>query len=137
MKWFVEVNFYLSVMALFSGGFLGFWDSVPIFEFNTDLYGPLANNLRMMLIYLALTEVFLCVGCFFSGNTKFFILIGISLVLISGSLKFYSVVNDIAVDPNLSIFFIYTGLSHLVFGLLTYMQKANQLDPISRFDQSP
>lgn len=135
LTWIVEINFYLSIIVLIAGGILSFSDNGSLFEFNVDLYGPLANNLRMMLIYLAFTEIFLCVGCFLLGKTQFFMLIGFSLVLLTGSLQVYGAINDIEVDPNLSIFFTYTGLSHLVFGLLAYIQKPNQPASKTRFDQ--
>jgi len=120
------MNFYLSIIALIAGGILSFSDNGSFFEFHTDLYGPLANNLRMMLVYLALTEIFLCISCFFSGNTHYFMLVGLSLTLMSGSLQVYSLINAIEVDPNLSIFFAYTGLSHLAFGLSAHLLRANR-----------
>jgi hypothetical protein len=133
LKGLVEVNFYLSVVVLMAGGILSISENVSVFEFNVDLYGPLANNLRMILVYLALTEVFLCIGCFLLNKPQFFILIGLSLVLMIGSLEVYGMVNDIEIDPNLSIFFAYTGLSHIAFGLLAYMLKANAPDTKTRF----
>jgi hypothetical protein len=133
LKGLVEVNFYLSVVVLMAGGILSISENASIFEFNVDLYGPLANNLRMILVYLALTEVFLCIGCFLLNKPQFFILIALSLVLMIGSLAAYGMINDIEIDPNLSIFFTYTGLSHIAFGLLAYMLKANAPDTKTRF----
>jgi hypothetical protein len=133
LKGLVEVNFYLSVVVLIAGCILSISENASIFEFNVDLYGPLANNLRMILVYLALTEVFLCIGCFLLNKPQFFILIGLSLVLMIGSLEIYGMVNDIEIDPNLSIFFAYIGLSHIAFGLLAYMLKANAPDTKTRF----
>lgn len=95
----VEVNFYLSVVVLISGCVLSISESASVFEFNVDLYGPLANNLRMILVYLALTEVFLCAGCFLLNKPQFFLLIGLSLVLMIGSLEVYSTINDIEKTP--------------------------------------
>jgi hypothetical protein len=133
LKGLVEVNFYLSVVVLIAGCVLSISQNASIFEFNVDLYGPLANNLRMILVYLALTEIFLCVGCFLLDKPQFFLLIGLSLALMIGSLEVYGMVNDIEVDPNLSIFFAYTGLSHIAFGLLAYILKANAPDTTTRF----
>jgi hypothetical protein len=133
LKGLVKVNFYLSVVVLMAGGILSISENASIFEFNVDLYGPLANNLRMILVYLALTEVFLCIGCFLLNKPQFFILIGLSLVLMIGSLEVYGMINDIEIDPNLSIFFAYTGLSHIAFGLLAYMLKANAPDTKTRY----
>jgi len=136
LKWLVELNFYLSVFVLLAGGILAISDNGSVFEFNADLYGPLANNLRIMMIYLALTECIMAAVCFFSGNTQFFMLVGLSLLLLTGSLQFYSVINVIEVDPNFSIFFIYTGLSHLAYGLWAYLLKAHHSVPQTRSRQS-
>jgi hypothetical protein len=125
LKGLVEANFYVSVAVLIAGCMLSISEDASIFEFNVDLYGPLANNLRMILVYLALTEVFLCIGCFLLKKAQFFILIGLSLVLMIGSLAVYGMINDIQVDPNLSVFFAYTGLSHIAFGLLIYFPKSD------------
>jgi hypothetical protein len=133
LKGLVKVNFYLSVVVLMAGGILSISENASIFEFNVDLYGPLANNLRMILVYLTLTEVFLCIGCFLLNKPQFFILIGLSLVLMVGSLEVYGMINDIEIAPNLSIFFAYTGLSHIAFGLLAYMLKANAPDTKTRY----
>lgn len=136
LKWIIEINFFISVIVLIAGGILSISDDGSIFEFNVDLYGPLANNLRMMLIYLAFTEVFLCIGCWLLGKTQFFILSGFSLALLTGSLRVYSIINDIEVDPDLSIFFTYTGLSHIAYGLTAYILKSNPSDTQTGFDRS-
>jgi hypothetical protein len=125
LKGLVEINFYLSVAVLIAGCVLSISEEASLFEFNVDLYGPLANNLRMILVYLALTEAFLCIGCFLLRKPRFFILMGLSLVLMIGSLEVYGIINDIEVDPDLSIFLAYTGLSHIAFGLSAYFPDGN------------
>ncbi|MGR8950919.1 MAG: hypothetical protein ACU83V_00670 [Gammaproteobacteria bacterium] len=137
LKWLIELNFYASIMVLIIGCVMSISETNSFFEFNVDLYGALANNLRMILLYLAFTEVFLCLLCFFLSKTQFFMLIGLSLIMMAGSIEVYSTINDIEVDPNFSIFFIYTGLSHGAFGLLAYLLKANHADPKTDFRPSP
>ncbi|MGZ8188141.1 MAG: hypothetical protein ACXWTN_05185, partial [Methylosarcina sp.] len=100
IRFLVKANFYISVISLITAGVMAISGGPSFFEFNEDLYGPLANNLRMMLIYLAIVEVILCVYCFLIKQFKIFIIAGFFLILTSGSLKFYSVINDIAVDEN-------------------------------------
>ncbi|MBL1263297.1 hypothetical protein [Candidatus Methylomicrobium oryzae] len=128
LKGLIEINFYVSVAVLIAGCVLSISEDASLFEFNVDLYGPLANNLRMILVYLALTEVFLCIGCFLLGKTQFFILIGLSLVLMIGSLEVYGMINGIEVDPDLSTFFAYTGLSHIAFGLSAYFSNEKNIN---------
>lgn len=118
LKFLIEANFYISVISLIAAGILSISGSHSFFDFNEDLYGPLANNLRMMLIYLTIAEAILCVYCFLIKQFKIFIIVGFFLILTSGSLKFYSVINDIAVDENFFVFFLYLGLSHILFGVM-------------------
>jgi hypothetical protein len=132
LKGLIEINFYVSVAVLIAGCVLSISEDASLFEFNVDLYGPLANNLRMILVYLVLTEVFLCIGCFLSRKTQFFILIGLSLVLMIGSLKVYGMINDIEVDPDLTVFFAYTGLSHIAFGLSAYFSNEKNTNAKSK-----
>ena len=136
LKWLVELNFYSSIAVLIIGCVMSISDAHSFFEFNVELYGALANNLRMVLVYLAFTEVFLCFWCFFLGKTQFFMLIGLSLLAMTGSLHVYSVINDVEIDPDLSLFFMYTGLSHIAFGALVYLNKSSQTDTKSGFRQS-
>jgi hypothetical protein len=128
LKGLIEINFYLSAAVLLAGCILPISENASPFEFNVDLYGPLANNLRMILVYLALTEVFFCIGCFLLRKAQLFILIGLFLVMMIGSLKVYGMINDIEVDPDLPIFFAYTGLSHIAFGLSAYFSNEKNIN---------
>ena len=56
IKFLLGVNFYISVVLLIAGGILSVSESYSFFEFNEDLYGALDNNLRMIMVYLAMTE---------------------------------------------------------------------------------
>ncbi|MGZ8144675.1 MAG: hypothetical protein ACXW0L_08505 [Methylosarcina sp.] len=124
----IEANFYISVISLITAGVMAISGGPSFFEFNEDLYGPLANNLRIMLIYLTIAEVILCSYCFLIKQFKIFIIAGFFLILTSGSLKFYSVINDIAVDENFFVFFLYLGLSHILFGII----KSKKQERITR-----
>jgi hypothetical protein len=128
IRFLIEANFYISVISLITAGVMAISGGPSFFEFNEDLYGPLANNLRMMLVYLTIAEVILCVYCFLIKQFKIFIIAGFFLILTSGSLKFYSVINDIAVDENFFVFFLYLGLSHILFGII----KSKKQERITR-----
>lgn len=51
------------------------------------------------------------------------ILVGFFLILLIGSIEFYGEANTIAIDDGLALFFLYTGLSHLAFGIMGIMEK--------------
>lgn len=76
IKYLLEVNFYISVTVLIAGGTLSASGSYSIFEFNEELYGALANNLRMIMVYLVMTESVILGYCFFTKNFRVMIQVG-------------------------------------------------------------
>ncbi|MGZ8227362.1 MAG: hypothetical protein ACXWT3_12110 [Methylococcaceae bacterium] len=126
LKFFVAVNFYVSVIVLVLGSLSTLSESYSIFEFNEDLYGALDNNLRMIMIYLAATEAVIMAYCWLSKKFQTMIPVGFFLILMIGSIEFYGEINTIAVDSNFPLFFLYTGLSHLAFGFMSTFASASQ-----------
>lgn len=134
LKFLVTANFYLSVIVLMVGGISSVSGSDAIFEFNMEFYNPLLNNLRIMMIYLAISEISVCVYCFLKDKFQAIILAGFFLVLITGLLEFYGQINEIPIDPNYPPFFLYIGFSHILFGVLTNIGKTlvNQRHEMSK-----
>ncbi len=77
-----------------------------------------------MMMYLAFTEAVVVGYCLATKNFKAMILVGFFLILMIGSLEFYGEVNTVAIDPSLPLFFLYTGVSHLLFGVKATLAKA-------------
>jgi len=125
IKFLLEVNFYISVIALIVGGFLSASGSYSFFEFNEDLYGALDNNLRMIMVYLAMTESVIFVYCVVRKNFQVMIPVGFFLTLMIGSMAFYGEINTVEIDENFPLFFLYTGLSHILFGVMVRIDKAS------------
>ena len=123
IKLLLEVNFYISVIVLITGGMLSVSGSYSIFEFNEDLYGALDNNLRMIMVYLAVTEIVILIYCFLRKNFQVMIPVGFFLILIIGSMEFYGEINTIEIDENFPLFFFYTGLSHILFGVMAGIER--------------
>ena len=123
IKFLLEANFYISVLVLITGCLLSVSDSYSFFEFNEDLYGVLDNNLRMIMIYLAMTETVILMYCYFRHNFQIMIAVGFFLLLMIASMRLYGDINDIAIDENFSLFFLYTGLSHILFGVMADIEK--------------
>jgi hypothetical protein len=128
IKFLLEVNFYISVIILIAGGFLSVSDSYSFFEFNQDLYGALDNNLRMIMVYLAMTESVILIYCFFRKNFQVMIAVGFFLILMIGSMEFYGDINSIEIDDNFPLYFLYTGLSHILFGVMMGIEKNSAKD---------
>ena len=123
IKFLIEINFYISVIVVIAAGIFSLPGSNSIFEFNEDLYGALDNNLRMVMIYLAMTEMVILVYCFYRKIFQVMILVGFFLILMIGSMEFYAEVNTIEIDENFPLFFLYTGLSHILFGVMVSIEK--------------
>ncbi len=123
IKFLIEINFYISVIMLVAAGIFSLPGSNSIFEFNEDLYGALDNNLRMVMIYLAMTEMVILVYCFYRKIFQVMVLVGFFLILMIGSMEFYAEINTIEIDENFPMFFLYTGLSHIFFGVMVSIKK--------------
>lgn len=123
----IKTNFTFAVMILIGAAvstLIG--DSGP-FEDNSNLYGPLANNLRLMLFYMAAAEINIVWYCWYRQRQTIIVWVGFFYILTIGGLEFYSNVNRIPVDPYYDAFFFYQGLSHIVYGFY-YMLKTGVLD---------
>jgi len=117
IKTLLAANFYSSALVLVGGGLLSISGSYSFFAFNDDFYGALDGSLRMMMFYLAVTEMIIFVYCLAVGSFRAMLFVGFFLVLTIGSLEFYGEVNGVTIDESLPVFFLYTGISHIGYGL--------------------
>ena len=120
-------NLLISIVLLLTGCLLSVFEGYSLFEFNQDLYGELINSFRVIMAYIGITEIIICAYCQLTKKYHLFIFIGFFLVLMVGSLQFYAEVNEIEIDPNIAVFFLYTGVSHIAFGILAKI-KSPQVD---------
>lgn len=123
IKFLLEVNFYISVFVLIAGCLFSVSDRYSIFEFNEDLYGALDNNLRIIMIYLAMTEMVILIYCYFRQNFQVMIPVGFFLIMMIASMRVYGEINDIGIDETFPLFFLYTGLSHILYGVMILIEK--------------
>ncbi len=75
IKFILVANFTMSVMLLIVGCLLSLSDRYSLFEFNQDLYGELISNVKITLIYVAITEIIICAYCFFSKNIHMLVIV--------------------------------------------------------------
>ncbi len=122
-KFLVDANFYLSVIILVYGGVSAITENYSVFKFNEDLFGAIHNNLRIALLYLGVTEIVICFYCFFANQPKLMIFVGYFLLMMLGSLTFYGKINSVPIDNNILLFFLYAGISHVAFGLMSNFGK--------------
>lgn len=122
-KFAIELNFYVAVSMLVGFCLLSFSEDYSLFDFNDELYGVLDNNLRMLIGYLGITELGVFAFCAVAKKFQFMTLVGFFLILMVESIQFYGQVNGLAIDENFPIFFMYTGFSHLAFGILCLFEN--------------
>ncbi|MFA5984792.1 MAG: hypothetical protein WC782_12320 [Methylococcaceae bacterium] len=124
----LEINFCMSVVVLMTGCILSISNQHSIFNFDEELYGPLASSLRLMMVYLGIAELLICCYCFFSKKNQLFMVVGAFLILMIGSLEFYGRVNNVEIDADLIPFLLYTGVSHILFGVLQDFDKIKAMN---------
>ncbi len=115
LKLILAVNFNAAVIFLLIVGVISAMGGTLIFEDQSELYGPMAGNLRLMLIYLCLTELAVYSYCRFGETYQGLFVLGIFLLLLAISIEFYGAINQIPIDGNYRWFFLYLGLSHVGF----------------------
>ena len=116
LKMLCAVNFNASVIFLLIVSAVSALGSTLFFEDQSDLYGPMASNLRLMLVYLCLTELSVCSFCRFKGENRGILMMGVFLLLLLVSIEFYGTINQVPVDEGYRWFFLYLGLSHIGYG---------------------
>ena len=126
VKFFVDANFYISVLVLVYGGLSAITEKHSVFEFNEDLFGSMHNNLRIALLYLAMTEIVVCGYCFVTKQPKLMLFVGYFLIMMLGSMAFYGKINGVTIDESIPVFFLYTGISHVSYGLASGLGKLSQ-----------
>lgn len=132
IKFITDANFYISVMVLVYGGLTAITVNYSVFEFNEDLFGAMHNNLRIALLYLAMTELVVCIYCFVAKQPKLMLFVGYFLIMMTGSLTFYGKVNSVPIDDDMPLFFLYTGISHIVYGWFSTLNQVNRTKVSSR-----
>lgn len=124
----LAVNFIASLIFLLLISAFTLLGSHLIFEDQTELYGPMASNLRLMLVYLCLTELSVFSFCRFSHAYQGLLLLGIFLVLLAVSIEFYGDINEVPVDEYYRWFFLYLGISHVAYAMVAPAKPKLQTD---------
>lgn len=122
-KVIIEMNFCASVVVLMAGCFLSLSPSRSVFSFDQEIYGAMAGSLKIMMLYLGITEILVCLYFFFNKKPQPLIVVGAFLILMIGSLEFYGRINGVEIDAEFVPFLLYTGLSHIIFGVVRDLSK--------------
>ncbi len=123
IEFVIVFNFFISVMLLITSSFLSFFEQYSFFEFNQDLYGELINHVKMVLLYISITELIICAYYAFTHHIESIALAGFFMILLVGSMSFYEKINAIELDENLFLFFLYVGSSHILFAIFSDLKN--------------
>ena len=117
------INFNDSVIFLLIVSVLSISGSELFFGDNSDLYGPLANNIRIVLLYICIMQLSVYGLYQMSGNYGAVFSLGAFLLVLIVALNIYSEMNQVEVDENYNLVFLYVGLSHLLYGVMRVWRK--------------
>lgn len=119
----LTTNYYLSVCLLLSTPVLVMLGKDFVFDSNEGTLNPLLNNLRIILFYLALIEICMIIHCYLKRQWQTQITLGGFYIILTGLIEFYAQINQISLKQGYQLFFIYIGISHVIFGI--YDQSKN------------
>jgi len=123
IEFVVMANFVVSAMFFIAGCFLSLSDRWSLFDFNQDLYGEFATHLKITMLYVGISEIIVCAYCCFTKKMQGFALAGFCMILMIGTTHFYGKMNDVEIDEDLLLFLFYTGISHILFGILADLKS--------------
>lgn len=118
----IKANFTVAVIVMIAVSVFAMTDSQILFQDSSeldelsDLYGPLANNLRLILVYVGIVEANLLIYCWSRQKQQILLWVGIFYLLMIGGFAFYGEVNQIPIDGSYNLFFLYQGISHILLG---------------------
>ncbi|MBE0470652.1 MAG: hypothetical protein IBX55_14225 [Methyloprofundus sp.] len=117
-KYTAEANYYLAILISFAAAIMAMSGNENFLNTGEDFYNPLINNLKIMLAYMLLAEFSVFGFCLIKRSYTELAIVGLFLLFIPSGLKFYAQINQLEIDHSFDIFFLYTGLSHIFYGLL-------------------
>lgn len=120
----LQVNFNASAIFVLIVSAMSIAGSEIFFEDGSDLYGPLANNMRFVLFYLCLIQLAVYGFYKISSNYGAVLSLGVFFLFLTGSLEFYAEINQIEIDDRYRQVFLYSGLSHLFYGGLCVWRES-------------
>ena len=122
----LEANYYLALVVSLVVAVLSLIGDQSLFYSGNDNNNPVINNLKLLMVYLALAELSVFVYCTLRHSYRELIMVGLFLILLIGALEFYGQVNQLVVNQVFYLFFLYTGLSHLLYGILATAGKGGK-----------
>lgn len=126
IKYFLEANLYLALLISFMAAILALTGNEGLLSTGQDFANPLINNLKIMLVYMILAEFSVFGFCYIKRSYSELFIVGAAVLLIPAGLEFYAEVNQLEIDKRFTVFCLYNGLAHLLYGALSYFPDQNR-----------
>jgi hypothetical protein len=108
-------NFHLAVWLSIIGGILVFNVPALVLPDPDGLYGPLRNNLLIVVGYLMIGQIGLWYFRYLRGSRIEALIMGFSFLLTAAGLKVYGAVNGLPINDLFTLALIYFGFSHVAY----------------------
>ena len=116
MQPLIAINFHLAVWLSIAGGILLFIEPDLFFNDPENIYGPLKNNLLIVMIYLVSAQLALWFLRYTRKTQRLeALLMGGTFLLVAGGLIFYAHMNALPLLDWLPPAMVYIGLSHCLY----------------------
>ncbi|MCX8049460.1 MAG: hypothetical protein N3A55_07350 [Methylohalobius sp.] len=117
----IWINFYLAVLLSVIGGAIVLVKPDLIFPEIMQIYGPLARNLLIIVLYLLVFQLLLWAFCYRRSGYLEALIMGGALLIAALGIPFYSHVNGLPISLPLVLGMAYCGLSHLLYFAYAYL----------------
>lgn len=108
----VTYNFHFAVWLSIIGGIAAFNFSDFIFPDADGLYGPLRNNLLIVVGYLVVSQIGLWYFRYQRGSRIEALIMAGSFLLTAAGAKVYAMVNGLPINDLFAVALVYFGVSH-------------------------
>ncbi|MGX2039405.1 hypothetical protein ACWJKU_04625 [Methylocaldum sp. MU1018] len=113
----VTLNFRFAVWLSILGGIAALSDLGLVIPDAEGFYGPLRNNLFIVVGYLLISQTALWYFRYRRGNRTEALLMGLIFLLTAGGAEFYALLNDLPIRQAFILVLAYLGLSHILYYL--------------------
>lgn len=115
MKRAVTFNFHFAVWLSLLGGIAVLANPDLVLPEAEGLYGPLRNNLFIVVGYLLISQIVLWYFRYRRGSRIEALLMGLIFFLTAGGVVFYAILNNLPINPLFILALVYLGASHLLY----------------------
>jgi len=111
----ISLNFHLAVWLSILGGIAILSNLNLIIPDAEGVYGPLRNNLFIVVGYLLISQLMLWYFRYRRGSRIEALLMGLIFLLTAGGTEFYAMLNDLPISQIFALALVYLGLSHILY----------------------